>query len=291
MHGDADRPLHQSFLPAHGKARAFVWKYSPVDGGRRPRHFHAEPELNLIVQGSAVFGVGEARICVRAGELIGFPPGQDHVLLHASRDLYLFAIGTAPRLSSEVLRGHRDHVPCPVHVRLAPADFEALASRAAELLDREGAEQPIAELWEHAHWAQQRHVGRSSGTLHSATRRALAVLLEQPELALDALARRVRTSPTEVSRHFHRDVGMPLASYRNRVRMLRLIELVDDGERNLMSAATAAGFGSYSQCHRVFHAQMGCAPRQFFDKGFGLQMQQLYAPERVEDAHALIMDV
>jgi hypothetical protein len=51
-----DRSLYQSFLSALGRARGIVWKYSPEF--RRPRHFHAEPEINVIVAGAATFGLG-----------------------------------------------------------------------------------------------------------------------------------------------------------------------------------------------------------------------------------------
>src|SRR5689334_14955077 len=62
---------YQSF-PMLGRARAQVWSYSPEF--RRPRHFHAELELNVIVNGSATFGVGDAVVTARAGDLLGFPP-------------------------------------------------------------------------------------------------------------------------------------------------------------------------------------------------------------------------
>src|ERR1041384_5993772 len=99
------RALHQSFLPSAGSDRAFVWKYSQSIGGRRPRHFHIEPELNLVVQGSAVFGIGRSIVRVSQGELVAFPPGQDHVLIEASPDLYLSAMGLEPTYSREILRG------------------------------------------------------------------------------------------------------------------------------------------------------------------------------------------
>ena len=73
--------LYQPF-PIPGTARGHVWHHVPAT--RRPRHFHAEPELNLIAAGQALFGVGDAIISVSAGDLLWWPPGQDHVLLDAS---------------------------------------------------------------------------------------------------------------------------------------------------------------------------------------------------------------
>jgi transcriptional regulator GlxA family with amidase domain len=60
--------------------------------------------------------------------------------------------------------------------------------------------------------------------------------------------------------------------------LLRLIRLVDDGADNLMASASAAGFGSYSQCHRIFQSELGCAPRHFFLLGARQQMQQAFDP-------------
>src|SRR5688572_15852927 len=77
MVGSKQRALYQPFLPEAGQ-RAYVWKHSPSAGGRRPRHFHLEPELNLVLKGSAVFGIGDRVARVTEGELLAFPAGQDH---------------------------------------------------------------------------------------------------------------------------------------------------------------------------------------------------------------------
>ncbi len=272
------RALHQSFLPAKGQARALVWKFSLEYGGRRPRHFHAEPELNLIVNGTATFGVGETIVKASKGELLGFPPGQDHALLETSPDVYLFAIGTESSFSSQVLRADADNVAIPLHIRLAPDDFKALTARASNIVDRDGVDQPGAELWEHAHWLRQKSLERPNGSMHVLTRRAIAAVSETPNLGCERLAQKLRTNPCEVSRYFHRDVGMTLVQYRTRLRLLRFIRLVDEGSDNLMASAKTAGFGCYSQCHRTFQAELGCAPRQFFFSGLREQMQQLYEP-------------
>ena len=88
--------LYQPF-PIPGEARGHIWHHVPET--RRPRHFHAEPELNLIAAGNAVFGVGEATISVSAGDLLWWPPGQDHVLLDASPDFVTGAVFLSTLLS------------------------------------------------------------------------------------------------------------------------------------------------------------------------------------------------
>jgi len=273
-----ERVLFQSFLPTQGRPRAYVWKYSQAIGGRRPRHFHAEPEMNLIVAGSATFGVGDRVVEASAGDLLAFPPGQDHALLVASPDLYLFAAGMEPAFSSEVLSAERESVALPLRVKLETADFAALARRAADVVDRTGIEQRGAELWEHANWLGRRALGAAGRAMHVHTRRTLHIVREEPHLDLDSVARKLRAPASELSRYFHRDMSMTLVRYRTRLRLLRLIQLIDEGARNLMASAAEAGFGSYSQCHRIFQSELGCSPRQFFASGLRGRMQQVYSP-------------
>jgi AraC-like DNA-binding protein/mannose-6-phosphate isomerase-like protein (cupin superfamily) len=269
--------LYQSFLPDRDQ-HAYVWKYSQAIGGRRPRHFHGEPEMNLIVRGSATFGIGDVVVETTAGELLTFPPGQDHALLEASPDLYLYAIGMDPAYSSEVLRAEAESVAVPLRVRLEAPEFVGLARRAEDVVDRIGIEQRGAELWEHAYWLARRSFGAAGKATHVLTRRTLQILRDDPHLDLDRIARKLRTPASEVSRHFHRDASMTLVRYRSRLRLLRLIHLVDGGGHNLMTSAVEAGFGSYSQCHRIFRSELGCSPRQFFASGLRERMQRVYSP-------------
>jgi AraC-like DNA-binding protein len=270
--------IHQGFLPSQGESRAFVWKYSPVNWGRRPRHFHLEPELNLVVSGRATFGVGETLVEAGQGDLLRFPPAQDHVLLEASPDLYLFAIGMDPDLSSEILRAEADQVMLPLRLRLADDDFRALVNRASVIVDRGGVEQACAELWEQAYWLGSRPQARLATPMHVLTRRALSAVSQAPTLGLEVLSSRMRTAASEISRNFHRDIGLTFVHYRTRLRLLRLVRLMDGGDMTLGAAADAAGFGSYSQCHRIFQAELGCSPRRFFQSGLRQQMQEAYDP-------------
>jgi AraC-like DNA-binding protein len=268
------RALYQTFLPddAH---HAYVWKYSQPIGGRRPRHFHAEPELNLVVRGSATFGIGDGVASVAEGELILFPSGQDHVLLEGSPDLYLYAIGLDPAYAADVAGASRDGV-MPLHVRLCADELNRVIAGAAAIVERPRVEGLGAELWQRLHWLGRRGGVPARRATHVLTRRALSLMESAPELGLNELAKRLRAHPSEVSRHFHRDVGMRLVRYRMRLRLLDFIRFVDAGRLDLMSAASAAGFGSYSQCHRTFMAELGCAPRTFFSSDLREGMQLTY---------------
>jgi transcriptional regulator GlxA family with amidase domain len=57
---------------------------------------------------------------------------------------------------------------------------------------------------------------------------------------------------------------MSLVDYRNQLRLERFMALVDSGGSNMLEAALTAGFGSYSQFHRVFKQHRGKSPRGYF---------------------------
>lgn len=254
-----------------------MWKYSRAIGGRRPRHFHIEPEVNLVVRGSATFAIGSAVAQVAQGDLLSFPGGQDHALLTASPDLYLYAIGLEPAYAAEVLGPERS-IGMPLHVALSAQEQSDLLARAAAIVDQSHAHSLVAELWERSFWVGLRGVPRTRRAPHVLTRRTLQLLSRAPELGLAALASHARAHPSEVSRHFHRDMGVTLTRYRARLRLLHLIRQFDSGETDLMTSASIAGFGSYSQAHRSFQTELGCGPRQFFSEGLREQMQGTYDP-------------
>lgn len=272
----APRALFQAFLPPRERDQSHVWKFSLEFGGRRPIHFHSEPELNLIVSGEGTFRVGESMLEARKGDLLAFPPGQEHALLRASSDIYLFAIGMSQDLSADVLRENRQHIAAPMHLRLAPGDFESLIHRASLVVDRNNVDPLVAELWHQANWLRQRDMAQHERPMHVIVRRALSILSEHPQWNSERIACASQTQTSELSRYFHRDLSMTFVKYRSRLRLLRLIRLMDEGGQGLKSAATVAGFGSYSQCHRVFQTELGCSPSQFFQAGLRTQMQQAY---------------
>jgi AraC-like DNA-binding protein len=265
--------LYQPF-PLPGAARAHVWHHVPET--RRPRHFHSEPELNLIAAGSATFGVGDLTMSVVAGHLLWWSPGQDHVLLDASADFDLFVIGLTPELSARVLA---DDGPTAfagaTRTRLDPGAFTRLRSFCEKPVaeDPRAAEQRIGDFWRDAHALRLAVPDK-----HTFTSRALPSLIERPELRRSEVASMVRGHPTELSRHFHQDVGLTLTEYRTRLRLLRFIDSACAGRASFLLAALEAGFGSYSQCHRAFQQTLGCSPRHYFRSEVRSRMENAFLP-------------
>lgn len=256
-------------------ARAHIWRHAPAT--RRPRHFHAEPELNLVTGGNATFAMGEKRFPVVRGDLLWWPPGQDHVLVDAAPDFDLFVIGATADFSTRILADTPD-VACvgPIQIRVemaALAEMEAICLAPGSASDVPAIERRVGDLWRQAHALR-----RAADPMHVVTRRTIESLYQRPELGRSDIARLLRAYPTEISRCFHHDMGMTLSAFRSRLRLLRFIQAVDGGAPSLLAAALGAGFGSYSQCHRVFQHTFACTPRSFFGTSLRGQMQNAFAP-------------
>lgn len=245
--------LFQPFPMLEGR-RAQVWRHHPAF--RRPRHFHEEPELNLVVRGSAVMGVGDRELRVEAGEMLFFQPGQDHVLLESSADFDLFVMALTPELAARaggVIAGASGRVR-----RVDDAELVAVAATLEGLghvQDATAVEGRLTALF--------LETGRAASPGHVVSRRALESLRAEPTLSGATLAERLRTAPSGMSRRFHRDLGVTMVEYRARLRLIEFIRAVDQG-RSLGRAALDAEFGSYAQCHRVFRRLVGVTPRDYF---------------------------
>lgn len=246
-------PVFQPFPMPPGRA-AQVWRHQPAY--RRPRHFHEEPELNVVVGGTARLGIGDRVIELGRGDLVVFEPGQDHALLEASPDLELFVAALRPRLAERVRGAHpRVHKD---KVALGEAEIRSLSACAlalGEVRDALVVERELGDLFA--------SVGSRPSPARASSRRAVGQLRAVPSLGGAALARQLRSTPAQVSREFHGDLGLRMVEYRARVRLMRFVKLVDRGV-SLSAAALDADFGSYAQCLRVFQRTFGCTPRDYF---------------------------
>jgi AraC family transcriptional regulator of arabinose operon len=93
------------------------------------------------------------------------------------------------------------------------------------------------------------------------------MLKDDPSLRGGDIANKIGVSLSRLARVFKSDTGVSLVDYRNQLRLDRFLSLVDSGGSNLLEAAYTAGFGSYSQFHRVFRALRGASPREYFSGG------------------------
>lgn len=240
--------------------RAQAWRHQPAF--RRPRHFHEEPEINLVTRGSCALGVGDRSLRLVAGQLVVFQPGQDHELLEASPDLDLFVFALRPDLHARALSaGSLAAVDAAALSDRELAIFETELSAVGELRDAASVDARVADLFARAL--------EGAPKANATSRRVVESLRAEQSLSEGALAARLRTTPSGISRHFRSALGVPLVEYRARLRLMRFIDLVDRG-LPLTRAALEADFGSYAQCHRVFRRTLRCSPQRYFA---GVRMQ------------------
>ena len=80
---------------------------------------------------------------------------------------------------------------------------------------------------------------------------------------MEHLAAQCRVSAEHLSRLFHRQIGVTLTRYRNSLRLSRFWQEYQKPTTSTMAEAVyAAGFGSYSQFHKVFTEAYGRGPRE-----------------------------
>lgn len=79
---------------------------------------------------------------------------------------------------------------------------------------------------------------------------------------LATIAERAGSSPHHLSRVFHQETGMTLSAYRNRLRVLRALEAIEGGEKDLAALAAQLGFADHAHLTRTVRHECGYAPRQ-----------------------------
>ena len=111
--------------------------------------------------------------------------------------------------------------------------------------------------------ARSRPLSPSGAKYGALVRQAIAALNEDPTASADALATKLSVSSARLARAFRAELGVSVVEYRNRLRLERFFGLVQQGGGNLSEAASAAGFGSYAQFHRIFRQHVGVTPRDY----------------------------
>jgi AraC-like DNA-binding protein len=95
--------------------------------------------------------------------------------------------------------------------------------------------------------------------LVAAAREAIAERHPAAEGLLD-LAALLRVSPYRLSRAFPRELGVSLTRYRNRIRIARALDRIENGERNLGGLAADLGFADQAHLCRTARQHLGHTP-------------------------------
>jgi AraC family transcriptional regulator len=248
-------------------AAGVAWPHSAEHW--RPRHCHRELELNLVTRGRGRFALDTGEYELGRGDMLWFLPHVGHELVSTSADFDMWVVTFRQDLVERVDAscGGSERTASIYRAPRARLDRGALgwsegALRSSfQLLCRGRAPEPaligelLARLWRETRLGQE-----PDAELHVAARRARALLSKQPWLGRAELAAAVSVSESTLAHAFRRGLGVTLDEYRNRVRVGRLLELIEGSRPSLLDAGLAAGFGSSAQYHRSVRALAGCRP-------------------------------
>ncbi len=270
--GDARQLMKESLpFPADQPGLAFL---QCLPGYLHPRHRHDEIELDLVMRGTATYQVGSRLYRIQRGSALWLFPGQDHNVLEKSDDytvwivywragLVRHAVAEDPALS---VLGESDPAGWFCR-RIREPDLKRLdgllreiESAASRPLLKSGLAYALNLAWSiFARGAEE----SPASSLHPAVERAAQLLSQPEEVPIRRLSRLCGLSAARLSTLFARQVGMPLSAYRTQRRLERFLAEHDARAGNLLHSAMKAGFGSYSQFHRVFTRLVGLSPREW----------------------------
>jgi methylphosphotriester-DNA--protein-cysteine methyltransferase len=256
----------------------------------RPPHFHGQVELLLATRGSATVHVGPRTERLHAGQVCWILPCLPHVMSAFSNDFDMWVIEVESPLVGACWRAFTGSTDESTGASFAES-FAGVAALGERLAGRLVADVPPDEAREMSElalriWSAPSAAGVREG-LRALCARALRVslsnrgprhgssltdlasclLLASPQLDRRALAADLGVSEGFVSRSFGHELGATFVEHRARTRVAHFLALVQDGRRNMLEAALDAGFGSYSQFHRVFTRISGVRPRDYFTTG------------------------
>jgi AraC-like DNA-binding protein len=251
------------------------WVVRHSAGVPRPRpHRHAELELNLVVRGTASYLMNDRRYDLATGTLTWLFPDQEHVLVDESADHALWWAVFRPSAVARIATSphawpllERDPLG-RFSRRLDPRWVQRLAALFGELreagtvddtLFNAGLSYLLASAWR-AFLDSSEVVGDLE--VHPAVDTVARLLQADPGAGnLTHLARLVGLSPSHLSRLFTTQMGLSISRFRNQQRVHRFIRLYSHGRgTTALAAAHEAGFGSYTQFHRVFRQETGRNP-------------------------------
>jgi AraC family L-rhamnose operon transcriptional activator RhaR len=80
---------------------------------------------------------------------------------------------------------------------------------------------------------------------------------------LGELSRKLNYTPQYISSLFHKDTGMSLQEFLQRIRIEEACRLIEQGEQQMVRIAQKVGYGDVKHFARVFRRIKGVSPREF----------------------------
>lgn len=257
-------------VPSMPDDEGWSYLFAPARFAERVSKRHPGWESNLVVAGAVVYVLGDRRVACPRGSVLWIPPGLDHCPVEVTEDCRLWVamfgdrmVATAghasghgfDRLDAAIAR----QVPEPATQLLLGAHRVANSAGRDRSMRRSALRALLLLTWKALGQGRDLTEG---GAMHPAVAAAARLLdAETGRLPLPELAARCGLSACRLSRLFRRQMGVPMATFRNSCRLRRYQALRDrHPERTQLSLALDAGFASYMAFFRAFTAAYGRAP-------------------------------
>lgn len=246
-------------------------------------HSHDFFELVYVFEGSAVHRVGNEELFLQAGDYFIIDPGSEHCY----RDVNGFEIVNCLFLPEYIDRALTDCLSLsfllsnqvlrfgvPVDVRIADRRFhdsDGTVGRLIRQMEREYAAAKVGYmellrcyLTQVLVWALRSSEEAERAQLrHEVTAHVVAYLqahFAQP-FSLEQLSRRFGYTPPYVSSLFHKDMGMTLQAFVQKLRVEEACRLMAQEELSLCAVAQAVGYADEKHFSKVFRRHKGVSPR------------------------------
>jgi AraC-like DNA-binding protein len=255
-------PVLQEHTLAPQTETGAIWMFSP----EHPKlyHLHGQLELLVVKRGRAVERIGNRTYTVHAGQLLFTLPGIPHEHLEGSSDLDMRIIHLETDLVKDLEKLSVQIAGCPV-VELSRQDYYSLLDDCddcsienAGFVDRGTSLPRIAQKATLA--VTRDHAFRTAASLAEL---ACWLIRQDPGRDRKELCKLLDVSGAHLSRCFSAELGTTIQEQRSRLRAISFLHHAVRKQKNLLEAALIAGFGSYSQCSRVFYKLTGTNPREY----------------------------
>lgn len=223
-------------------------------------HAHHQLEFNLVVSGKGTYFLADGQLDLVPGTLVWLLPEQSHRLIRSPDfDAWMVTLDI-DAFDDTFLADVAEHA-CRVLSTEDAVALERLLSHVSQDLDdptlyRAG----LTYAMRSARHASMTTAGPRRKRLHPAVLKALSVLRsdDEPPTA-GALAKLCGVTQDYLGQLLMDQTGRGFVEWRNRTRLERFHRFYPES-RDLLTAALAAGFGSYTQFHRVFSDLVGTTP-------------------------------
>jgi AraC-like DNA-binding protein len=238
-------------------------------------HAHSDIEFNLIISGKGTYFLEDGQHDLAPGTLVWLQSGQSHRLIRSS-DLDMWVVMAPPeRFSAEMLSDIAAR-PCRVLSAVDALALDRLLGHLSQDDDEHALyDAGLSYVLRSAWHATANSAGRPARPLHPSVIRALRILrADANSHSFDAVARQCGVTKEHLGRLLLEQTGRGFVDWRSRFRLERF-QIIYAQREDLLSASFDAGFGSYSQFHRVFSDIVGMTPGEWAKKGAGFETMAL----------------